>query len=105
MLNSQPRSLALAPYTSSPDQRERQYIFLGDIVEGERVVSEALEEGEFTPLPVTSLVKLLPLLAAHPLRTPATECELPVLFAGDVAAPDDTDEDVDSPLREILLRM
>lgn len=56
-------------------------------------------------LPVISLVKLLPLLAAYPLRTPAIESVLPVLFAGDVAAPDDTDEDVDSPLREILLRM
>lgn len=63
------------------------------------------KEGEFTPLPVTSLIILLPLLAAYPLRTPAIESELPVLFAGDVAAPDDTDEDIDSPLREILLRM
>lgn len=56
-------------------------------------------------LPVISLVRLLPLLAPYPLSTPAIESELPVLFAGEVAAPDDADEDDESPLREILLRM
>lgn len=56
-------------------------------------------------LPVISL-NALPLLAAKPLATPVELLPLlAVLFAGDVAAPDDNDEADDPPLREILLRM
>jgi hypothetical protein len=52
------------------------------------------------------LLELLPLLA-KPLATPGDELVmlLAMLFAGEVAAPDDSDEIDDPPLRGILLRM